>query len=518
MTIEPSARDATHFPLPARVDTLEALRLGRRLQDAASQSGFVRVNASAVDEIGLAGIQLLALIKLALARDDGKLALDDPSPAFRARVMDAGMAPLLLGASAEPQHGLLLRRCLRFTDAALDYGREPIEALRRLREAGIGVVPILPDPLPSVGAIEADRLILRFDLRLPDDMTDSALTDALAEFGGDALIDVPSPLRQEAADNSKGIADLPADQQALKLERLMADVEELLMRHAAIAAHYPSLDRNVVAELKAMDGVLRSLQGHVIAAGMEPLGILLQRQIAADAARAPSFPGCDIEVEPEVVQPLLSVLTPLLARSAPNANNLSAHEAEGMLVIEMPTPDGKAALAAIEPALSPVRGRAAVLVRESRTWLRVELPRSLSMMEALIVRAGPQLAAIPVDRAIEILRPEPADLTSVGSGSQLMRFRDAYLPTVDLALVLSADNASGDTAATVVVVVQSDAGNFAIRVHEVTDHRPITIKALDGSIPAGGGVIGISFSAGGIALVLDVDALRRATLARSRSS
>ena len=71
---------------------------------------------------------------------------------------------------------------------------------------------------------------------------------------------------------------------------------------------------------------------------------------------------------------------------------------------------------------------------------------------------------------------------------------------------------------TIVVVVQSDAGNFGIRVSEVTDHRQIMVKPLDGNLPSGAGVIGLSFSAGGIALVLDVDAFRLATLGPARSA
>ena len=518
MTIEPGATDAAHLRLPAGVDTLEALRLGKRLQDAASQSRRLRVDASIVEEIGLAGLQLLALIKAALERDGGTLVLVDPSPALRARIADGGMSALLLGAAAETRGGSLPRHNLAFTDAALDYGREPVEALRRLREAGVGIEPVLPDPPPSIGAIEADRLLIRFDLRLPGDASTSLLAEALAEFGGDALIDAPPPSADAVAlaATPEPSADAPADPQAAKLERLMSDVEELMMRHAAVATHYGSLDRDIVAELKAMGGALRSLQEHAIAAGLVPLGTLLQREIAAAAARAPSFPGSGIEIEPAIIQPLIPALAPLIARPGAGMDSLSAREVEGLLVVELPTGDREAAPPGLDAALSSVRGRAAIVAGEAGARLRIELPRSRSMLEALIVRAAAQLAAIPVDRAIEILRPEPADLASVGAGAPLMRFRGAYLPIVDLAAVLDRAGSSEDGDATIVVVVQSGAGNFGIRVREVTDHRQIMVKPLDDGITAGAGVIGLSFSAGGIALVLDIDALRLATLGRPR--
>ena len=513
MTIEPGAADAAHLRLPAGIDTLEALRLGRRLQDVAGQARDIRVDASAVEEIGLAGLQLVALVKAALARAGGGLVLVDPSPALSARIADAGMASPLLDAPAAPQNDAQPQRSLRFTDAALDYGREPAEALRRLRDAGIGVEAVLPGTLPRLGSIEADRLLIRFAIRLPNAAAEAVLAEALAEFGGDALLDAPSH-GEAAIVASEPLAGGPADTQTAKIERLMGDVEELMMRHAAVAARYASLDRDTVAELKAMGGVLRSLQDHAIAAGLVPLGSLLQRQAAIGAMAAFSFPGSDIEIEPAVLEPLLPLLAPLVAR--PGSASVSAQEREGLLVIEIAA--ATAALAGVEAAAASVRGRVSTLPGENGPLLRLELPRSRSMMEALIVRAGAQLGAVPVDRALEILRPEPADLTSVGAGSQLMRFRGTYLPLVDLADALSQGAAPGETEPTIVVVVQSDAGNFGIRVSEVTDHRQIMVKPLDGNLPSGAGVIGLSFSAGGIALVLDVDALRLATLGRARSA
>lgn len=514
----PSGKDAAPLRLPATIDTLEALRLSRRVQEAALASRGLAADASAVEEIGLAGLQLLALIEAAVARDRGSFALLAPSSALRGRIADAGLTRLLSDAMPTAQGGSLPHHRLTFRDTALDYGREPIEALHRMRTAGIRVESVLPDPLPAIGSIEADRLLLGFNVYLPDGAAAGAFANALAEFGGDAQIDAPAHSAQDKAATTERVAHLAIDPLAAKLERLMTDVEELMARQAAVAVHYPSLDRAVVAELKAMDGALRNLQDHAIAAGLIPLSTLLQREAAAETMRAPSFPGSDIEIEPGVLQPLLPALISLVARSGGVIDGLFAQEVDGVLAIEVPAADAEAALALVEPALALVRGRATIRAAESGPRLRLELPRSRSMLEALIVRAGDQLAAIPVDRTIEILRPEPADLTSVGSGAQLMRFRGGYLSIVDLAPALGRSDASGETEATVVVVIQSGAGNFGIRVREVTDHRQIMVKPLDGGIQAGAGVVGVSFSAGGIALVLDVDALRLATLGSPRST
>jgi chemotaxis protein histidine kinase CheA len=512
LTIEPGGIKACHLRLPAVMDTLETLRFARRLQDAASQSRHVVADASAVEEIGFAGLQLLALVAAGLTQMGGTLMVEHPSTAAAARIADAGLQAILLGAAADAfAHDRLALHSLRFTDAALDYGREPADALRRLREMGLDLAPVLPVPLPPIGAIEADRILIRFDIALPsEDLV--ALKDALAEFGGDASIDALPPPASAAAT----IAAMPAgeanpliDTQRLKVERLMGEVEELLTRHAALTARAGSLDRDLAAEIKAMGNLLRSLQDHAMAAGLMPVAVLLQQGIASAATAIPAFRGQDIEIEPAVIEPILPLLASRLGRA--EAAGLSVSEAEGAVLIEIPWRTAEEMPEGLEAAAASVRGRAEILPGDDGPLLRLELPRSRSTMEALIVRAGDQLAALPVDRTIEILRPDPVDLVSIGGDAQLMRFRGSYLPVIGLCAALgeAAPEAADDT---IVVVMQSASGDFGIRVREVTDHRQIMVKPVGNGLSTAVGVIGFSFSAGGIALVLDIDALRSAAI------
>jgi len=515
LTIEPGRIDARQVRLPTKMDTLETLRFARQLQEAASQSRHLVADASAVEEIGLAGVQLLALISAGLTRAGGMLVLETPSPAARSRIADTGFDALLLGTSTEaaPNAPLVTHR-LRFTDAALDYGREPADALQQLRAMGIGVAPVLPDPLPPIGSIEADRMWVGFDMALPgEDM--AALTEALAEFGGDALIDAdtpPPPLIATAKTRPQPPAEVPVDTQRLKIERLMGDVEELLSRYAAIEARAASFDRDLATDFKAMGNALRGLQDHAMAAALMPIGVLMQQNLASAIAAIPAFRGRDIEIEPAVIEPLLPLLVSALEASRSDAACLSVRDAEGAVLIDIPWRVGEAMPDGLDTAAASVRGRAAITSGEEGPLLRLELPRSRSTMEALIVRAGNQLGALPVDRTIEILRPDPADVASIGGDTQLMRFRGTYLPIIDLGEALGEPAPRVAADAAVVVVMQSAAGDFGISVREVTDHRQIMVKPLGEGLPAAAGVIGFSFSAGGIALVLDVDALRSAAI------
>jgi len=518
LTIEPGGTDAGHVRLPAVMDTLETLRFARRLQEAASRSRHLVADASPIEEIGLAGVQLLALIALGVTHAGGTFLLEAPSAAARLRIADAGLGPLLLGATATPMSAMPISRMLRFTDAALDYGREPADALRRLREMGISVAPLLPDPPPAIGSIEADRMLIRFDIRFPDeDLT--ALNEALAEFGGDALIDAasspPPPPAAAVSMTPAAETSAPIDTQRLKIDRLMGDVEELLTRYAALEARSSSFDRDLAAEIKAMGSVLRGLQDHAMAAGLMPVGTLLQQKVASAAATIPAFRGWDIEIEPAVIEPLLPLLLSSLESSRSDAACLSVRDAEGAVLIDIPWRAGEAMPDGLDATAASVRGRAAITAGEDGPLLRLELPRSRSTMEALIVRAGSQLGALPVDRTIEILRPQPADVASVGGDTQLMRFRGTYLPVIDLGEALGEPAPRVAADAAVVVVMQSTAGDFGISVREVTDHRQIMVKPLGEGLPAAAGVIGFSFSAGGIALVLDVDALRSAAIGRA---
>jgi chemotaxis signal transduction protein/anti-anti-sigma regulatory factor len=518
LTIAPAGTDVYELRLPAGVDTLEALRFRRRLQEAAAHSSSLFVDASAVEEIGLAGLQLLALVSAILAGGGGSLVLAQPSPACRTAISDAGLEVLLINRQeASPAETAGDKHILIFTDGALDYGREPVEALHRLREAGAEISAFLPNPLPSIDAIEADRLFLRFEVALPNDASSTLLSDALAEFGGDALVDTPSPAKETVAAKPEPPATVAPASQNAKFERLMSDIEELLTRHAALAARFPSLDRDVVTELKAMEALLRDLQEQAMAAGLVRLGTLLQRRPTQDQLALSRFPGSDIEIEPAVIEPLLPFLATLLDRKRPQDAGLSAHEAEGQLMLDIPLSAAERVPPGLTDAAAAVRGRV-TLVSGDNPVLRIELPRSMSMLEALIVRAGTQLGALPVERAIEILRPEPGTLTSIGSGSQLMRFRGAYLPIVDLAAALAESGEEGGHDMPIVVVVQSAGGNYGVAVSEVTDHRQIMVKPLEEGLSTTPSVIGLSFSAGGIALVLDVDALRQEALGGAASA
>ena len=518
MTIAPAGTEVCELRLPARVDTLEALRFRRRLQEGATRAPNLVVDASAVEEIGLAGLQLLALARAILARDGGGLALERPSSACHAAIADAGLKGLLIDSEgAQPAGTAGDKHLLVFTDAALDYGREPAESLHRLRESGAAITALLPDPLPSLDAIEADRVFLRFELALPDGAPSTLLSEALAEFGGDALVDTPPPSKATIAATPEPPATASPGSPNAKFERLMSDIEELLTRHAALAARFPSLDRDVVAELKAMEALLRDLQEQAMAAGLVPLGTLLQRRPSQDQLALSRFPGSDIEIEPAVIEPLLPFLAPLLDRKRPQDVSLSAHEAEGQLMLDVTLSAAENVPPGLAEAAAAVRGRV-TLVSGDNPVIRIELPRSMSMLEALIVRAGVQLGALPVERAIEILRPEPGVLTSIGSGSQLMRFRGAYLPIVNLAAALGESTGEGEHDVPIVVVVQSVGGNYGIAVNEVTDHRQIMVKPLENELSTTPSVIGLSFSAGGIALVLDVDALRQETLGSGDSA
>jgi chemotaxis signal transduction protein len=240
-----------------------------------------------------------------------------------------------------------------------------------------------------------------------------------------------------------------------------------------------------------------------------PVALLLQQGIASAAAAIPAFRGQDIEIEPAVIAPILPLLASRLGRA--EAAGLSVSEAEGAVLIEIPWRTPEEIPEGLEAAAASVRGRAEILPGGDGPLLRLELPRSRSTMEALIVRAGDQLAALPVDRTIEILRPDPVDLVSIGGDAQLMRFRGSYLPVIGLCAALG--EAAPETADdAIVVVMQSAGGDFGIRVREVTDHRQIMVKPVGNGLSTAAGVIGFSFSAGGIALVLDIDTLRSAAI------
>jgi two-component system chemotaxis sensor kinase CheA len=142
------------------------------------------------------------------------------------------------------------------------------------------------------------------------------------------------------------------------------------------------------------------------------------------------------------------------------------------------------------------------------TTFAMSLPLTLAIIEALLVRSGRRICAIPLRSVIETQRVPQADVRTVASQLVLSLPR-GVVPLRGLGAAMGdagqADHADGYVRA---VLVRSRSGEHALSVDEFLGTEEIVLKSL--GLPGGQptGVVGATILAdGAVALVVDVDHL-----------
>jgi two-component system, chemotaxis family, sensor kinase CheA len=138
------------------------------------------------------------------------------------------------------------------------------------------------------------------------------------------------------------------------------------------------------------------------------------------------------------------------------------------------------------------------------TMAQIRLPLTLAIMNALLVEAGGQPYAIPLDRVERTLRLADQTLRSV-AGQRMLVLRDGVLPVLDGAHALGGAPA---TDAEHAVIVRGQERRLALAVTHLVGQRELVTRPLpsdvaDRAAVSGGAVL----SDGRIALIVDCDAV-----------
>ncbi|USI71914.1 chemotaxis protein CheW [Sphingomonas morindae] len=490
--IDPAPPASMEIALPAHLHTLAALRLPALLGAAAA-------DAAGVETIGIAALQWLA------RRPDPLLLR--PSAACIAAAHAAGLAAPLLGLSPPPPPAGARRMTIRFDDGALNFGREPLDGLAALAATG---ARLIAEPLPERADAPIDAISFVFTALVPEDADAAALADLFAEFEPHCAIQWAAPAA--AADAPAGPLSAPTAPSALpapaapsgggdapetKLARLIALVDELAIAQSVLIDALGPDRGALAAEIGDAERIQRMLQHAIAELGAAPM----DRLLGLDAAGW-RWDGPRLELEAVVMTGIAEALAPALA--ARPGGSASARFEDGGVRLELaPAPAVNEALAR---AVKAVGGR----IESEAPALALRLPRSLSLVDALIVRLGEDRYALPVALMVEALRPAPDALHRIGRDGLMLRFGQAYIPVVALGARLGAPRWEADPGAAVLVVVEGEQGRRALLVDAIDEQRQITVKPIAGGLNRLPGVAGAAIVRGNrVALVVDLPALLR---------
>jgi len=142
--------------------------------------------------------------------------------------------------------------------------------------------------------------------------------------------------------------------------------------------------------------------------------------------------------------------------------------------------------------------------RGARFLLR--FPPTLAILEALLVRVGEELFAIPMVDVAEVIEIDRADLET----TNILFTRDRAVPLVDLAQVLDLGASAGRHRRALVLISSLTTRGPGFVVDQVAGQQEIVVKPIDRVLNRMGGISGATILGDGrVVLILDLQALVR---------
>ena len=139
----------------------------------------------------------------------------------------------------------------------------------------------------------------------------------------------------------------------------------------------------------------------------------------------------------------------------------------------------------------------------------LSLPLTLAVLDGMVVSAADQTLIAPLSAIVESLTPRVEDIHHVGGHDAVIRFREAFVPLVDVGRVMGFRDDATTLMGGVVMIVETEAGaRAALLVDAINGQRQVVIKSLETNYRHVDGVSAATILGdGSVALILDIDAL-----------
>lgn len=139
----------------------------------------------------------------------------------------------------------------------------------------------------------------------------------------------------------------------------------------------------------------------------------------------------------------------------------------------------------------------------------LSLPLTLAVLDGMVVGAAEQTLVAPLSNIVESLTPRADDVHYVGGRDAVIRFRENFVPLVDVAQVMGFRDTPVPPGQGVAVVVETESGaRAALMVDAIQGQRQVVIKSLETNYQQVPGVAAATILGDGrVALILDVDAI-----------
>ena len=158
----------------------------------------------------------------------------------------------------------------------------------------------------------------------------------------------------------------------------------------------------------------------------------------------------------------------------------------------------------VKTNISKLNGYVDVMTTEDvGTTVRINIPLTLAIIQALMVRAGDVQYAIPLGVIEETIKITQEDIDNV-TGQPVLRIRERVFTMAELTDVLNAPEPEHELGDRYVLVIAVGDRHFCIAVDELLGQEEVVIKAIDGIDTDTTGILGATITGEGkIVLILD---------------
>lgn len=163
----------------------------------------------------------------------------------------------------------------------------------------------------------------------------------------------------------------------------------------------------------------------------------------------------------------------------------------------------------VKTKIESLGGRVSIDSKPGRgTKFSVQLPLTLSIISAMLIRVGNEKYAIPLSSIVETASIEP-DRVRIVHGSPMIDFRDSVIPLTSLAEVFEVPGAqTGKTGTSDIVIIRKGDKMAALSVDEFIGQQEIVLKSLGKYLTNVFAVSGATILGDGqVALIIDTNAL-----------
>ena len=144
------------------------------------------------------------------------------------------------------------------------------------------------------------------------------------------------------------------------------------------------------------------------------------------------------------------------------------------------------------------------------TLFSIRLPLTLAIMDGQLVRLGQETYIIPLISIIETILAHESDLSPIAGQSNLLLFRDEYIPLINLHQLFNMQQSEATSGAKLIAIVESAGQKAGLIVDDLFGQQQVVIKSLEQNFKRIDGLTGATILGdGNVALILDIAGLMK---------